>query len=87
MTPPFMCKEPKYWYVVDRGLEVGIFFNKYVPPPSLLLRFLTSINRRCVDFVVSSVPGGHRVRLTSWIEAAALYNDLYLKGKIVRVHC
>ena len=28
LTPPVMDELPEYWYVVDRGTEVGIFTDK-----------------------------------------------------------
>lgn len=85
MTPPSMNEVPSHWYVVDYGLEVGIFANQYVPPPSSHLRPLTGANRRCADFAVAGVSGGHQFRANSWVDAATLYNKLYSQGNIIRV--
>lgn len=85
MNPPDMDKLPEYWYVVNRGADVGIFADRYASLCLHAFNVLTSKTSRCADFVVSGVSGGHKVKVKSWHEAATWYNELYRQGNIVRV--
>lgn len=85
MNPPKMDKLPQHWYVVSRGLEVGLFADVYVSSLPLTFNSLTVTNSRNADFAIAGVAGGGYVKLNSWYDAAILYNELYHRGEVFRV--
>jgi len=46
---------------------------------------LTNTSSESSTRATIGVVRGHRVEVKTWVEAAALYNELYHKGDIVRV--
>lgn len=72
MNPPNMEELPECWYVVDRGYEVGIFANGYVPPPVVSLSM--PLNTRAADVpslpwlvLLAATKSGFRVGLRLWL--------------------
>lgn len=72
------------YYIVDCGREVGIFTDEYV---TLIPRFtaLTVVASELSARAVVGVPGGRRIKVKTWYEAASIYNSLLDEGIISRV--
>lgn len=83
-TPPPGQDVVDAYYVVDRGLKVGIFTDKCVTfiLHLVYLKFAASV---LSTRAVSGVPHGHQVKTNTWYDAATLYNSLWDQGLISRV--
>jgi hypothetical protein len=63
------------WYVVTRGLRIGIFNDWYVIAIESKLAVLTISQRHQVQPLVNGVSGATQRRVNTYADAVALWNN------------